>query len=295
VNTNPRKSLLSDLGLLYASAIWGSTFILVKNVLGDINPVTMVAYRFLIAAVLMGAVLRLQGKALFQNFSSGAVLGLTLALLYVPQTIGLRYTSAANSAFITGLFIIFVPLLSLTILKQKPRRAQWLAVIVSLCGLWLLTGGLREVNLGDLITLSAAFTFALHIMLGDQFIKSGKDAYQLTFQQFLAAGAASLLTAVVFNQSLSVESPQALWVVIFLAVFPSLSGFLIQLKAQERTSPIKVSLIFAMEPVFAGIFAWSFGGEIFTPQYALGGSLIFLAMVISTVRLQRRQTSLQAP
>lgn len=292
-NPSRKKTLLADLGLLYSSAIWGSTFFLVKSSLDSINPVTMVAYRFLLAAVLMGIVLRLQGKALFNNFSSGAVLGLVLGMLYVPQTIGLGYTTAANSAFITGLFVVFVPVLSLTILKEKPRRAQWLAVIISLAGLWLLTGGLQAINLGDLITLAAAFTYALHILLADRFIHNGGDPYQLTFQQFLVAGAGSLAAVLIFNQPLTVDSIGAVWVVIFLAVFPSLSAFFIQFKAQELTSPVKVSLIFAMEPVFAGIFAWTLGGETFIPLRALGGLLIFLAMIISTVRIPVQKSSIK--
>jgi drug/metabolite transporter (DMT)-like permease len=279
-----KKTLLADLGLLYSSAIWGSTFFLVKNSLDSINPVTMVAYRFLLAAVLMGIVLRLQGKTLFTNFSSGIILGALLALLYVPQTIGLGYTTAANSAFITGLFVVFVPVLSLTLLKEKPRRAQWLAVIISLAGLWLLTGGLQKINLGDLITLFAAFTNALLILLADRFIHNGGDVYQLTFQQFLVAGAGSLAATFIFKQPLAVHSLQVIWVVVFLAVFPSLSAFFIQFKAQELSSPVKVSVILATEPVFAGIFAWTLGGETFIPLRAFGGLLIFLAMIVSTVR-----------
>jgi len=287
-NPSRNQTLLADLGLLYASAIWGSTFILVKTSLESINPVAMVAYRFLLAAVLMGGVLALQRKALFKNLTAGIILGLALAMLYLPQTIGLKYTTAANSGFITGLFVVFVPVLSFTILKQRPRRAQWLAVLISLAGLWLLTGGLQAINLGDLITLVAAFSYALHIMLADRFVNAGGDPNQLAFQQFLAAGISSLAAALIFGQSLAVTSSRAIWVVVFLAVFPTLSAFLIQLKAQEFTSAIKVSLILAMEPVFAGIFAWTFGGEPFIPLRAFGGFLIFLGMVISTVRLPVR-------
>jgi drug/metabolite transporter (DMT)-like permease len=280
----PKQTLFADLGLLYASAIWGSTFILVKDTLDSISPVTLVAYRFLIAAILMGIVIRLQGKSLFKRFSSGLSLGLPLAFIYLPQTIGLKYTSAANSAFITGLFVAFIPLLSILILKEKPRRAQWLAVIISVTGLWLLTGGLQAINRGDLITLLAAFMYALHIMLADRFVAQGDDPYLLTFQQFLVTGIIGLVASLGFNQPLAVSETKTIWVILFLAVFPNLSAFLIQFKAQQFTSPIKVSLIFAMEPVFGGLFAWTFGGEAFIPLRALGGLLIFSAMVISTVR-----------
>ncbi len=291
-SASPRtKTLLADLGLLYASAIWGSTFILVKASLDAINPVTMVGYRFLLAAVLLGLYLRAQKKALFSNFGPGLAVGLALTLLYVPQTIGLGITSAANSAFITGLFVAFVPFLSLVILNKKPRPAQWAATAISLAGLWLLTGGMADANTGDLITLVSAFCYALHIMLGDRFVNGHGDVMVLSFQQFLVVGVASLLAALVFNQPLEISAIGAAGVVVFLAVFPTLLAFVIQFQAQKRTSPVKVALIFALEPVFAGVFAWTLGGEAFIPLRALGGLLIFAAIVVSTVRLPAKQTS----
>jgi drug/metabolite transporter (DMT)-like permease len=292
---NRKWILLADLGLVYASAIWGSTFILVKNILSDIDPVTMVAYRFLLAALLSGALLLWQKKKLFSNFWPGFILGLAQMFLYVPQTIGLKYTSAANSGFITGLFVAFVPPLSLLIPRQKPRLIQWIAVGISLAGLWLVTGGVGQINLGDMITLSAAFSYAMHVMLTDRYVRSNQGHLQLIFQQFLVAGTLSLTAAILFGRPMTIASPQAAWGVVFLTLFPTLSAFFIQVKAQTISSPIKVSLIFALEPVFAGIFAWTLGGETFEPLNALGGLLIFLAVALSTIEIpgksaQRNQT-----
>ncbi len=276
--------MLADLGLVYASAIWGSTFFIVKNVLTDIDPVTMVAYRFLLAALVIAGILLWQRRPLFTNFWPGFILGMAQLFLYVPQTIGLKFTTAANSGFITGLFVAFVPPLSLLILRQKPRPAQWLAVGVSLAGLWLITGGLEEINAGDLITLSAAFSYALHVLLTDRYANANPNHLQLVFHQFLVAGAFSLIAALLFGRPLTVSNPQAIVVVVFLAIFPTFSAFFIQIKAQTITAPIKASLIFALEPVFVGIFAWTLGGEAFYPLKALGGLLIFLAVAIGTVQ-----------
>lgn len=284
-----RKTVLADLGLVYASAIWGSTFILVKDSLAHIDALTMVAYRFLLAALLGGLLLLRQKKPLFRNMRQGLALGVVLALLYIPQTIGLKFTSASNSAFITGLFVAFVPVLSILVLREPARPAQWIAVVLSLAGLWLLTGGLAEINLGDLITISAAFTYALHIILADRFITAKFDLYRLVFQQFFSVGVFSLAAALLLGRSLTVATPQTGWVVVFLALFPTFSAFLIQIKAQEFTSPVRVSLIFATEPVFAGVFAWTLGGELFIPLRGLGGLLIFLAIVVSTVQPKKAE------
>jgi drug/metabolite transporter (DMT)-like permease len=279
----PGKTILADLGLLYASAIWGSTFIMVKNSLDSLDPVTLVAYRFLLAALLMGGYLILTRQPLFRNFFPGLVLGFIQMFLYIPQTIGLQFTTAANSGFITGLFVAFVPPLSLLIPKQRPRPAQWAAVAISLLGLWLVTGGISAVNRGDLFTLSAAFTYALHVMLTDRYAKGISNHLQLVFQQFLVVGLLSLLVSVVFDLPLSVPNLKAGGVIVFLGLFPTLSAYLIQIKAQVIASPIRVSLIFALEPVFAAIFAWTVGGELFKPLNALGGLLIFMAVVLGTV------------
>jgi len=291
----PRKTLLADLGLVYCAAIWGSTFILVKSSLAHIDALAMVAYRFLLAALVAGLFLLFQRKALFKDFRQGVVLGVVLAFLYIPQTIGLKFTSAANSAFITGLFVAFAPPLSILLLRERTRRAQWVAVGISLVGLWLLTGGLSQVNMGDIITLSAAFTYALHIILTDRFITARYDLYRLIFQQLLVVGIISLLAGLVAGRPLGVGGTETALVVVFLALFPTFSAFLIQIRAQQFTSPVKVSLIFALEPVFAGIFAWTLGGEAFIPLRALGGLLIFLAIVVSTVQPKKAVSSESLP
>ena len=281
-------TVLAHLGLVYAAAIWGSTFFIVKASLNTIDPVTLVGYRFLIAAGLLGLYLLFSGKPLFENFRPGLVIGVVLAALYIPQTIGLGLTSAANSGFITGLFVAFTPFLMIVISKEQPRPQQWAAVAVSLVGLWLLTGGLAAINLGDIITLIAAFMYALHINLSDRFISKAIDPYVLNFQQFLVVGCAGMLFAVLGGRPLGVSALSGWSTILFLAVLPTLSAFVIQFKAQQIVSPVRVSLIFTLEPFFAGVFAWTIGGEDFIPLRALGGLLIFLAIVISTVPLSKK-------
>lgn len=276
------KTLLADLGLVYAAAIWGSTFIIVKDSLDAINPVVMVGYRFLLAAIVMGAYLWLARKPLFKDFKAGALIGIVLFFLYVPQTVGLGYTTASNSAFITGLFVAFVPFFSL-LFRLKPTPAQWVAVVISLAGLWLLTGGLAQVNPGDLITLSAAAAYAAHIFIADRYVNARIDPFVFSFQQFFVVGLLSLGLAFLMDLPYSVNSTQAGLAVLFLAIFPSLTAFVIQFKAQLITSPAKVALIFALEPVFGALFAWTIGGEPFVPTRAIGGLLIFAAIMVSTV------------
>lgn len=285
---------MADIGLFYCAAIWGSTFFLVKGALADIDPIVMVGYRFLIAGGLLLVFLVTTGRNVFVGLGRAAFLAVILSLLYIPQTVGLKYTTASNSGFITGLFVFFTPVCLLALFRNRPTLMEWIASGLSLAGLWVLTGGLHEVNLGDGLTLIAALTYALHVLYSDKYMKAGVDPYVISCQQFLLVGTLSLLAGWAFGAPFSVESASAGLVVLFLALFPTLSAFLIQMLAQRITSPLRVTLIFALEPVFAALFAWTLGGEVIVAHRALGGGLIALALAISglpTPAILRRRTT----
>jgi drug/metabolite transporter (DMT)-like permease len=275
------KKTFADIGLFYAAAVWGATFFMVKGALDDIDPVVLVAYRFLIAGALLLPFLWLTGRNLLKGLKRAAFLAVILWSLYVSQTIGLEYTKASNSGFITGLFVAFIPLFLRTIFKRRPTLMELIASVVSLFGLWVLTGRLTEFNLGDGLTLIAAMTYALHVLYSDKYMKAGIDPYTISCQQFLIIGGLSILTALVLDLPFTIGSSSAAWTVVFLALVPTLSAFVIQMVAQRHVSPLRVSLIFALEPVFAGAFAWTLGGEEMVLHGAVGGGLVFLALLIS--------------
>jgi drug/metabolite transporter (DMT)-like permease len=281
------KTYLAHFGLFYSAAVWGSTFFIVKWCLLSINPVILVGYRFTLAAIILAGFLILRRKPLLAHLKEGLLLGLLLWLLYVPQTIGLGITTASNSGFITGMFVAFVPIFSFVIFHRAPPLTGIISACVSLSGLWFLTRGLQTVNCGDLLTIVTAMAYAIHILLIDRFVKGGADPYLLSFQQFLFVGFASLIVGFIFKLPFTQSSTGLIWVIFFLALFPTLSAFVVQLVAQKFISPIRVSLIFAFEPVFAGLFAWTLGREPFAPHRAVGGLLVFLALVISGLSFRR--------
>jgi drug/metabolite transporter (DMT)-like permease len=288
--TPRRPTSLADLGLFYAAAVWGATFFMVKGALDDINPVVLVAYRFLIAGVLLFGFLLWTRRPILKDLSRGLVLAVILFGLYISQTIGLGITTASNSGFITGLFVAFVPVFMLTIFRRKPTAMEVVASGVSLTGLYILTGGLSVINAGDALTLLAAMTYALHLLYSDKFLKAGADAFTISCQQFLLIGIFGLLTVLIFRLPFTVGTADAGWTVLFLALFPTLSAFVVQMLAQKIVSPLRVSLIFALEPVFAAVFAWTLGGEDFLLRGAIGGLFICAGLVISG--LPPRKTAL---
>ncbi len=275
------KNVLAHAGLFYAAAIWGSTFFLVKRVLNDVDPVVLVGYRFLLAGSILLIYLLLKGKPVLAGLKQAVWLGFLLWMLYIPQTIGLKYTTASNSGFITGLFVAFVPFFLLTIFRRRPTPIEIAASAVSLGGLWVLTGGLVHINIGDMLTLIAAMTYALHLLYSDKYMKSGVDPLIISCQQFLVIGLLSLITALVFDLPFGVATSGAVGIILFLTLFPTLLAFVVQMVAQKTVSPLRVSLVFALEPVFAGIFAWTLGGEPYVQYRATGGLLIFFGLVLS--------------
>ena len=158
------------------------------------------------------------------------------------------------------------------------------ASVISLAGLWVLTGGLVAINIGDMLTVLTAMAYALHLLYADKYMKGGIDPFVSACQQFIIVGILSLLTALLFGLPFGIASDRAVGMVVFLAVFPTLSAFVIQMVAQKIARPLRVSLIFALEPVFAAMFAWTLGGEAFVLRRAMGGLLIFAALVISGMR-----------
>lgn len=271
-------ALLADLGLFYCAAVWGSTFYMVKDALAGVDPVAMVAYRFLLSALCLLPWVLARKKRLVL-LKEAAILACLLTVLYVTQTVGLRYTSAANSGFITGLFVIFVPLFLLVFFRKSPTPAQWGASFLAVAGLWLLTGGAGEFNRGDGLTVFAAMAYAAHLLATDKYIRADADAILLAFHQFWMTGAMALALSLALREPLAVTSSKSAAVIVFLALVPTLSAFYIQMLAQRVTTPVKVSLIFSLEPVFAAAFAWTAGGEAFVLARAAGGGLIVVAMM----------------
>lgn len=280
------KTFLADFALIIATVIWGSSFFIIKDQIKTLEPVTLVAYRFLLATFLFGIFLRAKKIKLFENWRRGFLLGLFLAVMYLTQTISMRYTSASNSALLTGTAVLFLPIISLVFFHKLPHLFRIFAGILALRGLWILTGGLNDFNFGDFLNLVTALSVAVHLLLVDRFVKTTQNIMALNFQQLLVTTVVAFLMALGFQDSLVVETLSGLYAILYLGVFATALTIATQLIAQKYTKPMKVALIFTLEPVFAVYFAWLFGGEILTQNKIFGGALIVIAMLISEIPVQ---------
>jgi len=281
--TNTRNNLLSASALILTAVIWGSTFFISKICLSNVNAITLISYRFLLSAAVTLLIILVWRKNPWQNFRYGLLLGSVLLLSYLGQTIGLSYVTASSSGFITGLFVVLVPILGYVFWREKLSIINLVAILLALVGLWIINGGIASFTYGDLLTFGGALAYSFYVLLVDKMIKNDIDPWVLNFQQFLTIGVAALLLAILLHAPLTVHSHLSWYIIIYLGLFAGVIAFGFQLGAQRYISPVKVSLILSLEPVSAAIFAWTIGGEHIELSKALGGMIMIVAIITSQI------------
>ena len=249
------------LALIAVTAVWGFTFVQVKDAVELYPLFAFLAVRFLIASVVLAVPARGRMGALGRpGWVAGASLGLLLALGYALQTAGLERTTVSSAGFITGLYVVFTPLLGLLLFRTRVGRAVWLGVALSVAGLALLSGVGAGDSAGDLLVLAGSAAYSLQIVLMERYAPR-YDPVAFTQAEMLAAFAGFAVVAVALGQ---VEVPRG-WTVwsalLVTGIFASALGFLVQTWAQRRTTATKTALAFALEPVFAGIFGFWLAGD----------------------------------
>ena len=270
-------TLPAVVGLVAVTAVWGSTFVVVKSAITRMPVMDFLAWRFTIGTLAMAAVRPMSLTRLGRDgVRRGAVLGLALGAGYVAQTEGLRHTPATVSGFITGLFVIFTPLCAAVLLRRPVGVITWLAVAMATGGLALLSLRGLSVGTGEAITLLCAVAFALHIIgLGEW--SSTYDAAGLAIVQLGTVAVLSLIIAA--PQSLAPPPDAGVWGAIALTALAATAiAFFIQTWAQARLSPTRAAVVLTMEPVFAGIFGVAVDGDRLGVKTVLGAALVLAAM-----------------
>lgn len=266
------------LALLLSTLIWGATFPATKAALEQIPPLSFLFLRFLLGTILIGlwfAVARHRLRRERDILRAGGIATVFLFLGYVLQTVGLRYTSASNSAFLTALYVIVVPL----ILRRFDRRVI-LATAIATAGLWLLVKPSATMNLGDLMTIACAIAFAGHIVCLERFTRAF-DAPSLLLWQ-MAVMAFLFIPTMGWEQApVAAFAPSAV-LLVGLAVTGGLAtgAFAVQMWAQRIVPAQQVALVFASEPAYAAWLSWYFLGETLDVQGWIGSGLILIAVVV---------------
>ena len=270
------------LALLAVTAVWGSTFIVVKDAVEAMPVTDFLTWRFALAALAM-LVLRPRSVSRLgpSGRRAGALLGVALGVGYLLQTLGLQTTPAAVSGFITGMFVVFTPLGAAVLLRQAPSRLAWLAVAIATLGLALLSLRSASLGTGEVLTLACAAAFALHIVgLGRW--SSSYDAFGLAVVQLLTVTVLCALIAV--PGGLVVPPTAAVWGAIALtSIAATAVAFVVQTWAQAHLAPTRAAVIMTMEPVFGGAFAVLVAGEQLSGRSWLGAALVLVAMLLTEI------------
>ena len=251
-----RTTVLATAGLIATTAVWGATFVVVKDAIAKVPVLDFLTLRFGLAALVMIAVRPRALAALDRTaWRHGVLLGLVLAAGYATQTFGLQTASASVSGFITGLFVVFTPLIAAVVLRRRVTRPVWLAVALATAGLGLISLHGLSVGRGELLTVFGAFFFALHIVgLGEWSHKY--DAYALAVVQIATVCVFSLVLALVHDGSRGIAVPHqgsARAAIGVTALLGTAAGFFLQTWSQARMPATRAAVILTMEPVFAGV------------------------------------------
>lgn len=286
------KQLKADLVILSVTVVWGSSFIIMKNIMDVLGVFAYLSMRFLVATIVLTILFfpilrKTTGKAAIE----GGIVGVLLFAGMALQVAGLKFTTASNSAFITGLNVVLVPIFSAFLLRKQPPMKAIIGVILATAGLFLLTGGLnRAWNTGDTLTLLCALAFALQIITIDKFT-AATDARLIAIFQIATAAVLYFVVWWLFDPTPFVFNWQTILTILYTGAFGTAFAFGAQTVAQQYTTPTRTALIIACEPVFGAFFALIVPDmqgktEVLTWAMAGGCLLILGGMILSELKFR---------
>jgi drug/metabolite transporter (DMT)-like permease len=281
------------LALVVVTAVWGVTFVQVKDAVAIYPLFAFLALRFAIASATLAVpgARRLRGLGR-PGAAAAAFAGLLLAAGYALQTAGLERTTVSTTGFITGMYVVLTPLLALAIFRIRVGAAAWGGVVLATIGLALLSGVHGGSVAGDLLVLGGAAVYSLQIVLMERYAPR-YDAIAFTLVEMLAAFAGLTLVAL---PQFEVPHGRTVWgALLVTGVFASALAFLAQTWAQRRTSATRTALVFTLEPVWAALFGYTLAGDRLGATGWLGCAVIMAGIALAEpaaaavlVRLVRR-------
>ncbi len=291
------KKFKGEIALLTATLIWGATFTIIKTALHDASPLVFISLRFTFAAlILLPFLVRTLKNITKPVLLGGILLGIFYFLGFSTQTIGLNYTSATKSGFITGTFVIFTPLLQIIIERKLPSKGSVIGIILVIAGLIFLSSTGTSIlsvfseigegfNIGDFFTLLCAFFFSLYVVYLD--IVSKKFDYKpLVFLQIAVTGVCGIAAAV-FLAFVGLETPHLeftsnlIFAVGYTSILATIITTIIMTRYQKLILPARAGIIYALEPLFSAIVAFFVLREKISNFGLIGGALIFSGLLVS--------------
>jgi drug/metabolite transporter (DMT)-like permease len=278
---------VADLALLLLTLAWGTTFLLVKNVLAGTSVGVFLLMRFAVASAAVALVVLVRrDRPTPAVVRHGLLLGLAMFAGFALQTLGLRSTTPARSGFLTGISVIIVPFLAHFLLGRRVRTAAWAGVALAVIGLFALTrpfaGGVAaDVRLGDLLTLGCAVANAFQIIYTSEW----SHRHPLALLTLVQVGSTLALSTLLLplEPARFTRTPAFLGTVLYTGLVMTAGAFFVMNWAQRHTTAVRAALIYSLEPVAAALFSHFVGGEPLSAFDWLGGGLIVLGVVVGEV------------
>ena len=276
----------ADGALLVVALMWGTTFVIVKAALAEISTFYFLALRFSLATIFMLPLLlpvwRHERGRIWPGLRSGAIAGMFLWLGYVLQTFGLRYTTAGNSGFLTGLYVPLVPIIGAVVYRRKPQWAELIGIIVAAIGMAVIMApplnGRFQFNKGDVLTLACAIAFAFHLLTLSYF--SSRHAFGAVAVGQIASTALLSFAALPFEPTRASWNGAVVGAILVTGIFATALAFTLQTWAQQYASVTRTAVILSLEPVFALATAILSGSQALTRAALIGGSFILAGILV---------------
>jgi len=287
-----KHKLIADLSLLGITVIWGMSFILMKRTINDIHPIYYLMLRFLLASLFLLVIFVKRVREITKKeIIYGSIIGFFLFLGMALQVLGLQYTLASKSAFITGLTVIMVPFFWTLLYRKIPSANVIIGVLTAFVGMILLNNAdIKSINYGDLLTLLADFAFVAQIIFIDIFTRGKESSINIALIQNWVAAIFFILYFMIFYSSHLTYSFTSIGIltIIITGIFGTALAFTVQVIVQKWTTPTHTALIFSAEPVFGVLFATiipSTNGQVeLMPIISYIGCLLILCgMIISEI------------
>ncbi len=291
----------ANMFLLLAGAIWGAGFVAQSEAMNHIGPLWFIAFRFAIASITVAPLALLERNRATASISKRhmagfTAIGLALFLGMVTQQIGLLTTSVTNSGFLTGLYVVIVPILSVVLLRRKPHRIIWPASSMALAGIFLLSGGeIAKLTTGDWLTILCAVFWSLQVLLIGVFASDSARPAALSLWQFAVTAILAAASAIVL-EPISLQAVEgAAWEIFYAGVFSSGIAFYFQVVGQRYTTSAQAAIFLSSEALFAALFGATLLGEVIPSIGYVGCAMIFTAMLLvelvpEIVNRQHRKT-----
>ena len=279
------KQYIGDGMLLITAIVWGSGFVVTAIALEYLTAYQVMAGRFILAAIILSL---LFGKK-FKTFTKsviwkGAILGTILYIGFALQTVGLEYTTPSKNAFLTAVNVVIVPLIAYMVYKRKVDRYETIGSIITLIGIGFLSlQGSMTISIGDALSLACAVAFAFDIFYTNHFVKK-EDALSLTIVQFITASFIAVIAVLIQGDIPTTFEKEALYSIIYLAVFSTTIAYVCQNIAFQYTTATKGAIILSLESFFGMLLSVLFLHEVLTGRMIIGAALIMIAILITELK-----------